>query len=174
MTAEITGLLGLGEGPYQVGIAVPDLEAAVEGFRAVTGCGPLEVWTYDRSELVRESTFRGEDAPYASRIAIGVGTTQVEYIEPLPGGVSIVHEHVERHGYGLHHLGFRTEDLEAAIARMAAAGFGTIQTISGWGLDGDGAAVFFDTFATLGFWTEVVSPAARRHPAHGAIPAAVG
>ncbi|MBS1862111.1 MAG: VOC family protein [Actinobacteria bacterium] len=171
---EVKGLLGVGEGPYQVGIAVPDLEAAVEGFRAVTGCGPLEVWTYDRSELVRESTFRGEDAPYAARIAIGLGSTQVEYMEPLPGGVSIVHDHVERHGYGLHHLGFKADDFEAASARMEEAGFPIIQTISGWGLDGDGAAVFFDTLDQLGFWVEIVSPAARRRPAHGAIPAAAG
>lgn len=172
MTEEIGALLGCTDGPYQVGIAVPDLEPAVAAYGALSGRGPFDVWTYDRTELVGQSSFRGEDAPYAARIAIDAGTPQLEFMEPLPGGVSIVHEHVDRHGYGLHHLGFKTPDLDAAAARMSAAGFATIQTISGWGLDGDGAAAFFDTFEALGFWTEVVMPAARRRPAQGSLPAA--
>lgn len=168
----LPALLAPGGAPYQVGITVPKLEPAVEAYIAVTGGGPFSVWTYDRSELVEESAFRGEDAPYAARIAIDASSPQVEYIEPIDGGVSIVHEHVERHGYGLHHLGFKVDDFEAAIAAMDAAGFAPIQSLSGWGLDGDGAAVFFDTFEALGFWAEIVSPAARRRPPHGSIPAA--
>ena len=169
MSAEIAALLGDDAGPYQVGIAVEDLEASVSAYAAATSRGPFDYWVYDRGELVRESSFRGEDAPYAARVAIDAGTPQIEYIEPLPGGVSIVHDHVERHGYGLHHLGFRATDLAPVIARMEAAGYGVVQTISGWGLDGDGAAAFFDTFAALGFWTEVVSPAARRRPPLGTL-----
>jgi methylmalonyl-CoA/ethylmalonyl-CoA epimerase len=169
MSPEIAALLGGGAGPYQVGIAVADLEAAVSAYAAATGRGPFECWTYDRTELVRASAFRGEDAPYAARVAIDAGTPQIEYIEPLPGGVSIVHEHVERHGFGLHHLGFRAAELDPVVARMEAAGYPVVQSLSGWGLDGDGAAVFFDTFAALGFWTEIVCPAARRRPAQGTL-----
>jgi hypothetical protein len=169
MGREIGALLGDDSGPYQVGIAVADLDGAVAAYAAATGRGPFDCWTYDRTELVRESSFRGEDAPYAARVAIDAGTPQIEYIEPLAGGVSIVHEHVERYGHGLHHLGFRATDLAPVIARMEAAGYGVVQTISGWGLDGDGAAVFFDTFAALGFWTEVVTPAARRRPAQSTL-----
>jgi methylmalonyl-CoA/ethylmalonyl-CoA epimerase len=160
-----------GGAPYQVGIVVPRLEPAVEAYMAVSGGGPFSVWTYDPGELVKESAFRGEDAPYAARIAIDASAPQIEYIEPIEGGVSIVHEHVEEHGYGLHHLGFKVEDFDAAIAAMDLAGFPAIQTLSGWGLDGDGAAVFFDTFEALGFWAEIVSPAARRRPPQGTIPA---
>jgi methylmalonyl-CoA/ethylmalonyl-CoA epimerase len=169
MSGEIAALLGDDNGPYQVGIAVADLESAVSAYATATGRGPFDYWIYDRTELVRQSSFRGEDAPYAARVAIDSGSPQIEYIEPLPGGVSIVHEHVEHHGYGLHHLGFRAPDLEPVIARMERAGYGLVQTLSGWGLDGDGAAAFFDTFAALGFWTEVVSPAARRRPARGTL-----
>jgi methylmalonyl-CoA/ethylmalonyl-CoA epimerase len=169
MSPEIAALLGGGDGPYQVGIVVADLEAAVSAYAAATGRGPFDYWVYDRGELVRESSFRGEDAPYAARVAIDAATPQIEYIEPLPGGVSIVHDHVERHGYGLHHLGFRAPDLAPVSARMEEAGYPVVQTISGWGLDGDGAAAFFDTYAALGFWTEVVSPAARRRPALGTL-----
>jgi methylmalonyl-CoA/ethylmalonyl-CoA epimerase len=172
MPGQLPALLTPGGGPYQVGITVAELEPAVEAYMRVTGRGPFEVWTYDRTELVRESTLRGEDAPYAARVAIDAGSPQVEYIEPLPGGASIVHEHVERHGYGLHHLGFKVDDFEAAREAMAAAGFGIVQELSGWGLDGDGRAVFFDTLDALGFWVEVVDPAARRRPAEGSIPAA--
>jgi len=169
MSPEIAALLGDDAGPYQVGIVVEDLEAAVSAYGAATGRGPFDYWIYDRGELIRESSFRGEDAPYAARVAIDAGTPQIEYIEPLPGGVSIVHEHVARCGFGMHHLGFRAADLEPVIARMEGAGYAVVQTVSGWGLDGDGASVFFDTFAALGFWTEVVSPAARRRPALGTL-----
>jgi hypothetical protein len=154
-----------GGAPYQIGIAVADLELAVKTYISVTHDGPFSVWTYDTTELVSGSTFRGEQAPYAARVAISAGSPQIEYLEPLAGGVSIVHQHVEDHGYGLHHLGFRADDLELAIETMTAAGFPPVQTVSGWGLDGDGRAVFFDTFDLLGYWVEVVSPAARRRPA---------
>lgn len=171
MAAQLPVLLAPGSGPYQVGIAVPELEPAVESYIRATGRGPFQVFTYDRTELVRESTLRGEDAPYACRVAIDAGTPQVEYIEPLPGGRSIVSEHVEERGYGLHHLGFKVDDFDAAKEAMAAAGFGVVQELSGWGLDGDGRAVFFDTIDALGFWTEVVDPAARRRPAEATLPA---
>jgi methylmalonyl-CoA/ethylmalonyl-CoA epimerase len=168
------GLLGADVEPYQVGIAVPKLEPAVEAFQRATGCGPFAVYLYDRTELIRESHLRGTDSPYAARIAIGGGEPQIEYIEPQPGDASIVSEHVASRGFGLHHLGFRVVDFDDAIERMEGGGFGVVQRLSGWGLDGDGAAVFFDTLETLGFWVEVVDPAARRRPAHGQIPAAVG
>lgn len=169
MDREISALLGNQEGPYQVGIVVADLERSIAAYAQATGRGPFDYWIYDRDELVRESAFRGEDAPYAARVAIDAGSPQIEYIEPLPGGISIVHEHVERHGYGLHHLGFRVTEVDPVIATMERAGYGVVQSLSGWGLDGDGASAFFDTFDALGFWTEIVAPAARRRPALGTL-----
>ncbi|HZU04817.1 MAG TPA: methylmalonyl-CoA epimerase [Chloroflexota bacterium] len=52
---------------------------------------------------------------------VGVGESQIELLEPIdPEGT--VARFLARHGAGLHHLCFEVDDLEAAIAALAARG----------------------------------------------------
>jgi methylmalonyl-CoA/ethylmalonyl-CoA epimerase len=141
---------------------VPDLEAAIAAHLAVAECGSFSIWTYDPG-FFGTSTYRGEPTPYAARVAISSERPQLEYVE-LIGGPSVFHDHVATHGHGLHHLGWHVVDVGAVSARMAAAGFPVVQHHTGWGLDGDGEAAFYDTRAVLGYWTEAASPPRRRRP----------
>ena len=147
----------------QVCIVVEDLEAALAAHMRVTESGPFSVWTYDQN-FFATSSYRGAPGTFAARIAINPQQPQFEYVELL-AGPSVFHEHVERHGFGMHHFGFSVADVGQVTNQMEAAGFPMIQHATGWGLDGDGEAAFYDTTTALGVWTEAVSrPARRRTP----------
>jgi methylmalonyl-CoA/ethylmalonyl-CoA epimerase len=49
------------------------------------------------------------------------GGGKVELLEPLGGG--FLASFLERHGEGLHHVTFKTEDIEAAIAHVESLGY---------------------------------------------------
>jgi hypothetical protein len=53
-------------------------------------------------------------------------------------------------GEGLHHLAAYVEDADDAIASFAAASYSVAQEGRGFGVDGDGAFVYFDTEHELG------------------------
>jgi methylmalonyl-CoA/ethylmalonyl-CoA epimerase len=53
---------------------------------------------------------------------IPVGDTRIELIHPL-GGQGPVARHLEKRGPGLHHICFRTDDIEGDMARLTAKGY---------------------------------------------------
>ncbi len=91
-----------------IAIAVPDLSAAIERFMNDFG---LE--------------FKGtEDVPAAktSTAFFPVPATQIELVHPLNGEGAIA-KYLEKRPGGLHHLCFRTDDIEADIERLKAKGY---------------------------------------------------
>lgn len=153
----------LGRPVGQIGIVVRDLESACGRYSALWECGPWRVYTYSPAVLGYQ-TFRGEPARYSMRIALNPTTPQVELLQPLDGP-STYHESLDRRGEGLHHLGIFVEDADAATASFAAAGYDVLQEGRGFGVDGDGAFVYFDTERDLGYVLEVVQPPkTRREP----------
>lgn len=90
-----------------VGVAVPDLEAAIALYRDVLGM-PL---------LAREAV-PSEGCEVAF---LGAGTSHVELLRPLDA-TGAVARHLERRGPGIHHLAVRVDDLEAALASARARG----------------------------------------------------
>jgi hypothetical protein len=150
--------------PYQVGIVVRDLAAAMHAYGRPAGAGDVwRVWTYDGAVL-RERRYRGAAGTFAMRIALGGTDPQLELVEPL-AGPSVYHEWLEAQaGGGLHHLAFRVDDIEAAIAAMAGAGFALLQAGLGFGADGSGAFAYFDTTAALGYIAEAVEAPRERRP----------
>jgi methylmalonyl-CoA/ethylmalonyl-CoA epimerase len=147
----------------QVGILVDDLEAGARRFAALYGVDEWRVWTYG-PDVTSSLTYRGRAAEYAMRLALSGSGPQIELIEPLRGP-TIYGEWIERHGYGLHHLGTVVDDVAEGIRRMEAAGFELIQSGAGYGLDGDGGYAYFDTLDRLGYVVELIEvPARRRQP----------
>lgn len=147
----------------QIGVVVTDLEQACGRYSALWRNGPWRCFTYSK-ETLSQQQFRGRPSEYSMRIALNGQTPQIELIQPLVGP-STYHEHLERRGESLHHLGFFVESADEAVESMARAGYGVLQLGRGFGLGGDGAFVYFDTQDELGVILEAIElPKLRREP----------
>lgn len=159
-------LSGRGTAPDQVGIVVPKLEDA---FVAYGMDIDWRCWTYGPDTLQRLE-FRGGPGRFRMRIALSQTVPQLELIESEQGP-NVYEEWAELHGYGLHHLGYFVESLEAVTVEMASAGIEVLQAGYGLGSDGSGGFVYFDTHAILGYIVEAIRPPARRREPEAVWPA---
>ena len=122
-----------------MGIAVTDLAAACDRYVRLLG-GIVEA-----RELLDE---QGVEA-----IALRLGSGRVELLGALTADTP-VGRFLARRGEGLHHVAYAVPDLEAELARVAAAGGTLIDTTPRHGLYG---AVAFLHFESLdGVLTELV------------------
>ncbi|MEX0651018.1 MAG: methylmalonyl-CoA epimerase [Actinomycetota bacterium] len=90
-----------------VGIAVPDLEAATEQYRRLMGAEPAH------RERVED---QGVD-----EVLFAVGSSYVQLLGSLGPDTPIGKSLVTR-GPGLHHIAYRVEDIEAALAHFRDEG----------------------------------------------------
>ncbi len=153
----------LAGGVAQVAFLVEDLDLAVENYYRTFGIGPWHFYTYEKPFVPRMS-YRGADADYAMRVALSYfGPTRVEFIQSIRGP-SIYEEFIERHGYGVQHLGFLVEEMEAALAEARAAGFEMTMDGAGFGPDNDGHYAYLDTEDAFGAIFELIQRPKRRKP----------
>ena len=89
-------------------IAVPDLERAIRRFMEDFGL-PFE----GREDVVEAQT-RTAFFPLPS--------TRIELVHPLEGGGAIA-RYLEKRPGGLHHLCFRSDDLDADVVRLKGLGY---------------------------------------------------
>ena len=143
--------------PTQIGILVPDLAEGIAAWTTLVGGDEWAVYSFT-PESFRESRYRGEPGRFSLRAAFHGTAPQIELIEPRDGP-SIYHEWIERHGYGLHHLG-----IHVPAGTGDPPGLEPVQMGSGFGLDGDGRFAYYDRTSDLGVWIELIEPAARRRP----------
>ncbi len=92
-----------------VAIAVPELDEALQRFTADLGL------TLDHTEDVHAAETRTAFLPIA-------GPTTIELITPLDGRGPIVRS-LDKRGPGLHHLCFRTDDIDGDVARLRERGW---------------------------------------------------
>jgi methylmalonyl-CoA epimerase len=90
-----------------VGIAVADLEAAVERYRTTLGLEPAHRERMD-DQGVEEVLFE-------------VGSSFVQLLGAL-GPETPVGRFLEKHGEGIHHIGYRVESVVEALEQLRAAG----------------------------------------------------
>ena len=92
---------------HHVGIAVRNLDAAVERYR-----------------LLGLSLDYVEDVPAGgARVAfLNAGEARVELVTPLSGDTPVA-RFLEKRGEGLHHLAFRTADIASELAELQGRGF---------------------------------------------------
>ncbi len=151
----------LNNGVAQIGIIVENLEATVERYCRVFGIGPWHFYTY-KKPLVKEMTYHGKPANYSMRLALSYfGPMRIELIEPGEGE-SVYHDFVKEHGYGVHHLGILTQDIEKSIDEARAAGIEMIMDGAGYGPDGDGHYAYLDTERDFGTTLELIDRPKRR------------
>jgi methylmalonyl-CoA/ethylmalonyl-CoA epimerase len=151
------------QGIAQVCIVVPELERAVESFWHTFGVGPWHFYTYGKP-LVKRMTRRGKPCEYRMRVALSyIGDMRVELIQPLEGD-TVYGEFVEKHGYGVHHLGVLTDDMAESVRQAEAAGLTMTMDGAGFGPDGDGHYAYLDTEEAIGTTIELIERPKRREP----------
>jgi methylmalonyl-CoA epimerase len=122
-----------------VGIAVRDIQAALELFQRVFATPPAPV----------------EDLPdQGVRAAlIQVGQTRLELLEPLADSTS-VGRFIERRGEGLHHLALNVAGLEGKLKALEGLGFRLVDKEPREGLSG--RIAFIHPLSVFGVLTELV------------------
>ena len=95
------------DGLAHVGIAVRSLDEAIPRWTKSLGFRLVDTITLDSMGL---------------KIAfLEAGGTELELLEPIRSDSTIA-KFLEKRGEGIHHLSFHVRDIEAALARAAAAG----------------------------------------------------
>jgi len=120
-----------------VGIAVPDLEAALSFYRDVLGLTPLPT----------------EEVDGAAIVSLPLGDSQVELLAPrTPDGP--IARFLARRGPGIHHICYRVNDLDAALEACRKHGYRLIDEAPRCGAGGHRIA-FVHPKATAGILLEL-------------------
>ncbi|HEU5358885.1 MAG TPA: methylmalonyl-CoA epimerase [Gemmatimonadales bacterium] len=120
-----------------VGVAVPDLDAALRFYRDVLGMTPHPP----------------EVADGATIVSLSFGGSEVELLAPRDAG-SPVARFLEKRGPGIHHICYRVPDLTAALARCRQAGYQLIDEVPRTGAHGKRIA-FVHPKSTAGILLEL-------------------
>lgn len=95
-----------------IGVAVPDIAAALSFYRDVLGLAPHPA----------------ESADGATIVSLPFGESEVELLAPESPD-SPVARFLEKRGPGIHHICYRVADLDAALERCRAAGYRLVDDI---------------------------------------------
>jgi methylmalonyl-CoA/ethylmalonyl-CoA epimerase len=125
-----------------IGVAVEDLDAAIELYR-----GPFDMPEQHR-ETVEE---QGVEA-----VLLDVGEGHVELLRPLSGDTP-VGKFLSKRGPGLHHVAYQADDIEATLDSLREAGVALIDERPRIGIQGKRVA-FLHPRSTGGVLTELVEP----------------
>ncbi len=125
-----------------VGVAVKDIDAALEFFGRVFGVPPAEV------SLLEDQGVRAT--------LIQVGQTRLELLEPVDAA-SAVGRFIERRGEGLHHLALNVDGIGEKLRILDAQGLRLIDREPRHGLSG--TIGFVHPSAVFGVLTELVESA---------------
>jgi methylmalonyl-CoA/ethylmalonyl-CoA epimerase len=97
-----------------VGIAVEDLDAAVEHYRRTLGVEPAH----------RERV----ESQGVEEVLLAVGTSFIQLLGAL-GSDTPVGRFLERRGPGLHHIGYRVDDASSALEHLRSQGVELIDQV---------------------------------------------
>lgn len=126
-----------------IGIAVEDLDAAIELYEKTLGMVLVH------RETVTE---QGVEA-----VLLDIGENHVELLAPL-GPDTPVGKYLAKKGPGIHHVAYQTEDIEAALEQLKASGVKLIDQTPRIGIRGSKVA-FVHPGAVGSVLTEIVQPA---------------
>jgi catechol 2,3-dioxygenase-like lactoylglutathione lyase family enzyme len=108
----------------QMGYVVADLDAALDRWTRVMGVGPFFV----ADVAMDGAQYRGAPVTGTMRVALASHRgMQVEVIQQLSGGRTVLTDFLARRGGGLHHTCALTDDLDRDVAAWAARGVGVLQ-----------------------------------------------
>jgi methylmalonyl-CoA/ethylmalonyl-CoA epimerase len=126
-----------------IGVAVEDMEQAVALYRDAFGMRE------EHRETVQDFD--------VDAVLLEIGDGHLELLRPLSPD-SAVGRFLERSGPGIHHVAYRTDDIDSALVAMRDAGLRLIDERPRRGIRGSRVA-FIHPKATGGVLTELVEPA---------------
>jgi methylmalonyl-CoA/ethylmalonyl-CoA epimerase len=126
-----------------IGVAVDDLEAAVE------------LWSEKLEMPVEHRETVSEQGVEA--VLLGVGDSHIELLAPL-GEDTPIGKFLAKRGPGVHHAAFRCDDISRALAQCEERGLRMIDTSPRRGIRGSLVA-FVHPASTGGVLMELVQPA---------------
>ena len=126
-----------------IGVAVEDIEAGIALYR-----DSFEM------ELAHRETVESQGV---EAVLLDVGEGHVELLRPL-GPETAVGKFLARKGPGLHHVAYAVDDIDATLARVAAAGIEAIDAEPRPGIR-DSRVAFLHPRSTGGVLIEIVEPA---------------
>lgn len=112
-------------GPFaHVCILVNDLDRAIEDWtKILTALDPGQV----EQQIVRYDDFEGGDDRMAWATFVSDHGTEIQFMAPGPG--TPLGRRLAKHGEGVHHLCFTTDDPAAVSARLAEQGISTSEEV---------------------------------------------
>ena len=139
----------------QIGIVVPDLEAAVHTYEEVYGIGPWDIFEVGPQMIEGEVLVYGKPADWRGRAATTmVGGVMWELIEPHHEDDMFGRFLAARGGVGgVHHIAVGTPDYRGVVAAHKARGTPPLMSGRFSGIDVD----YLDTERELGVILEVFS-----------------
>ena len=135
----------------QIGLIVRDVEKTASHYAEVFGI-PKPAVVPIADDAFAQTTYRGQPSAAKGKAAFfDLGPVQMELIEPI-GAPSTWEEFLRTKGEGLHHIAFKTMDMDAAREFLDSKGMETVQH-GGW--DG-GQYAYVDCSKQLGTILELL------------------
>jgi len=122
-----------------IGVAVPDIEAALAFYRDVLGLIPQPPQRADGALIV----------------SLALGPSEVELLQPLDPDSPIA-KFLARRGPGIHHVCYRVPDLDSALAACRELGYRLVDEVPRTGAGGHRIA-FLHPKATAGILIELTA-----------------
>jgi methylmalonyl-CoA/ethylmalonyl-CoA epimerase len=153
----------------QLGMVVRDIDKSMEQLWQLCGLGP---WNVNMHNPALEVIYRGRPTKCGFLTAITqMGSMSIELIQPTQGE-STYSEFLEKHGEGIHHIGWHVVDSLEALndTRREFEKHGFLCVMSGQG--SSGAFAYFDTTSVLNTMLEVIwrDPSKKRKPPYRVFP----
>ncbi|MFA6844941.1 MAG: VOC family protein [Sphaerochaetaceae bacterium] len=148
----------------QLGFVVKSVDETIENYYKKFGIQNWKIYTYG-APLLKFMHYQGETTNYKMRIALSYfGDTRIEIIQPLEGP-TIYEDFIQKHNYGLQHLGIYVKDIETELTLVKQQGFKVVMDGGGFGLDGDGSFAYLNTEEIYGICYELIQrPLHRTEP----------
>jgi len=139
------------DGVIQMAYVVKDIRRAIQHWIDNVKVGPW--FLLDHFSGI-DPIYRGRASKADVSIAMGfAGHMNVELIQPNDDEPSVYKEFIDRHGYGFHHWGIGSVDLDGDIARYQARGHALAFLA---GVPSGGRVGYMDTTADLPGYVEFI------------------
>jgi methylmalonyl-CoA/ethylmalonyl-CoA epimerase len=136
---------------HHVGVIVKDIDKTID-FLSSLGIGPFAGRDGKRwFDVSFKGEFRGKAGQWSVKISNApMGNGQLELLQPS-GGQSALQEYLDKHGEGLHHIGYVTDDLQGDVKKLAAMGIKVLTSA----VTERGGFAYFETGVPGGVVTEL-------------------
>ncbi len=107
-----------------IGVVVKDMDSTIQRLTSTFGIGPWDI----KERRYPEAQVVVGKGPFSYRVAFAdLGPIELELIEVLEG--STIHaDFLNARGEGIHHIGFRVQDLENTVTTLQQQGIGVLQS----------------------------------------------